>query len=98
MGDTAVIVMLSIGLIGIVSVIVWMSFLTQNKDKGAEIKIELGIIGGIVATFVAIFAVASYMYFTANINYLTPFLLWMTFFNMFLGLYAVSVSTVQLLG
>ena len=98
MGDTALIVMLSIGLIGIVSVIVWMSFLTQNKDKGAEIKIELGIIGGIVATFVAIFAVASYMYFTANINYLTPFLLWMTFFNMFLGLYAVSVSTVQLLG
>ena len=97
MADTSVMVMLGLGLLGIIGVIVWMSFLTQNKDKGAEIRIELGIVGGVVGVIVGIFAIASYMYFTANVNLLSPFLLWMTFFNMFLSLFAVSVSTVQVL-
>ena len=95
MADTSVMVMLGLGLLGIVSVIVWMSFLTQNKDRGAEIKIELGIVGGLTAVIVGIFAIASYMYFNANINLQPNFVLWMTFFNLFLGLFAVSVATIQ---
>jgi hypothetical membrane protein len=88
-------VMLGIGILGILGIIIWMGFLTQNKDKGSEIKIQLGIIAGVTAVLVGIFAVAAYMYFTANVNYLTPFLLWMTFFNIFLSVFAVSVSTIQ---
>ena len=96
MGDVSVMVMLGLGLIGIIGIIVWISFMTQNKDSGAQIKIELGIVGGLIAVIVGIFAIASYMYFTANINYLSSFLLWTTFLNMFLGLFAVSAATIQI--
>lgn len=96
MTDLPVWIMLGLGLGGIVSMIVWMAFLTQNKDNGPEIQKNLWIVFGVVGALIALFGAAAYMYFTANTNYLTPFLLVVTFINLFLSLFATSAATLQI--
>jgi high-affinity Fe2+/Pb2+ permease len=96
MTDLPVWIMLGLGLVGIIAIIIWMAFLTQNKDNGAEIQKNLAIVAGVTGILIGIFAAAAYIYFTANTNYLTPFLLVMTFINLFLSLFATSASTLQL--
>jgi hypothetical protein len=91
--DLPVWIMLSLGLVGVFGLTIWMGFLTQNKDNGTEIKKNLGIVAGITAVLITMFAAAAYMYFSANINYLTPFLMIMTFVNLFLSLFATSAAT-----
>lgn len=91
--DLPVWIMMSLGLAGIFGLTIWMGFLTQNKDNGAEIQKNLGIVAGVTAILIGMFAAAAYMYFSANINYLTPFLLVMTFVNLFLSLFATSAAT-----
>ena len=88
--------MLGLGLVGIIAIIIWMAFLTQNKDNGAEIQKNLAIVAGVTGILIGLFAASAYIYFTANTNYLTPFLLVMTFINLFLSLFATSASTLQL--
>jgi hypothetical protein len=97
MTDLPVWIMLGLGLIGMVAIIIWLGFLTQNKDNGSEIRKNLGIVTGITGGLIIIFAIAAYIYFSANTNYITPYLLVMTFVNMFLSLLAVSVSTLQVI-
>ena len=94
--DLPVWIMLGLGLGGIVAVIVWMAFLTQNKDNGPEIQKNLWIVFGVVGVLVGLFAAAAYIYFTANTNYLTPFLLVATFINLFLSLFATSAATLNI--
>ena len=96
MTDLPVWIMLGLGLVGIIAIIIWMAFLTQNKDNGAEIQKNLAIVAGVTGILIGLFAAAAYIYFTANTNYLTPFLLVMTFINLFLSLFATSASTLQL--
>ncbi len=91
--DLPVWIMLSLGLAGVFGLTIWMGFLTQNKDNGNEIKKNLGIVAGVTAILIGMFAAAAYMYFSANINYLTPFLMIMTFVNLFLSLFATSAAT-----
>ncbi len=88
-------ILLGIGLLGIVGISLALGFLTQNKDNGAEIQKNLGIIAGVTGILVLIFGVVAYIYFTANINYLPPFLLIMTFINMLLSIFAVSAASLQ---
>ena len=95
MSDVVLWVMLGLGLTGIVGVMIALGFLTQNKDDGAEIKKNLGIITGITGVLVFIFGAVAYMYFTTNVNYLTPFLLIMTFVNLLLSLIAVSAASLS---
>ena len=97
MTDLPVWIMLGLGLSGMVAIIVWLGFLTQNKDNGSEIQKNLGIVTGITGGLIIVFAIAAYVYFSANTNYITPYLLVMTFVNMFLSLLAVSVSTLQVI-
>ena len=96
MTDLPVWIMLGLGLVGIIATIIWMAFLTQNKDNGAEIQKNLAIVAGVTGILIGLFAASAYIYFTANTNYLTPFLLVMTFINLFLSLFATSASTLQL--
>ena len=92
-GKLSLYVMLSIGLIGLVTVVVWLGFLTNNKDNANEIQKNLGIVTAVTGVLMLIFGGASYMYFTTDVNALTPFLLVMTFVNMFLSLVAVSTAS-----
>ena len=86
-------VMLGLGLSGLTAVMVWLGFLTNNKTNGNEIQKQLGIVTAVTGVLVLIFGGAAYMYFTTDVNALTPFLLVMTFVNMFLSLVAVSASS-----
>jgi membrane-associated HD superfamily phosphohydrolase len=95
MADVVVWSLLGLGLAGLVGVMFALGFLTQNKDNGAEIKKNLGIISGVTGVLVFIFGAVAYMYFTTNVNYLTPFLLIMTFVNLLLSLVAVSAASLS---
>jgi len=91
--EIPVYVMLGLGLAGIVSIIVWLGFLTQNKDNGAEIQRNLAIVSAVVAVLVFLFGGAAYIYFMSNTVYLLPFLLIMSFINMALSVIAVSTAS-----
>jgi len=97
MTDLPVWIMLGIGLAGIIAITVWLGFLTQNKDNATEIQKNLAIVAGVSGALIFVFAIAAYIYFAANTNYLTPFLLVMTFINLFLSVFAVSTSTLQII-
>jgi hypothetical protein len=72
-----------------------LGFLTQNKDNGADIQKNLGIIAGITGILVILFGVVAYIYLTANINYMGPFVLVMSFVNLLLSVFAVSAASLQ---
>jgi hypothetical protein len=97
MVETIVWVLLGLGLTGIVSLVVWLGFLTQNKDNASEIRKNLGIVGGITAVLVGIFAVVSYIYFTVNPGYIPMFALILTFINLFLSTFAVASSSLSVI-
>lgn len=88
-------VLLGIGIVGICGLTIGLGALTQNKDNGADIQKSLGIIAAITIILVAIFGVVAYMYFQANINYMTPFVLIMTFVNLAMSTIAVSIASLQ---
>ncbi len=88
--------MLFAALAGIVAIIIWMGFLTKDRENAGEIQKNLGIVAGVTAVLIGVFAGAAYMYFAANTNYLTPFLLVISFVNLFLSLFATSAATLQL--
>ena len=74
---------------------VWLGFLTQNKDNAAEIQKNLGIVGAVSAILIAIFGVVSYIYFTANPGYIPFFVLIMTFVNLFISVFALSAASLS---
>ncbi len=94
--DLPVYVMLGVGLVGIISLILFLAFSTQNKDNSSEIKKNLGIVASVTAILIGVFGGAAYIYFNANLNSLPPFLLVMTFINLFLSTLAVSASSLQI--
>ena len=79
-----------------IGAIIWLGTLSQNKDTGAEVAKQLGIIAGIVAIAIIALCIFAYIYFSTNVTYLSPFLLITTFVNMFLSLFAVSAATLQI--
>lgn len=91
--DMAVWTMLITGLIGIIALLVWMGFLTNSKDGASDIQKNLGIVASVTAILVGLFGGAAYIYFSANVNYLSPFLLVLGFVNLFLSVFATSAST-----
>ena len=88
-------VLLFIGCLGIASIAIAIGFITGKKDKGEEIKLELGLI--LVATVVlcAFFAIVSYIYFSSYPAYLTNFILVATFINLTLSVFAVGTATIN---
>ena len=95
MADLPVYIMSGVGLVGVIAIIVWMGFLTQNKDNAAEIQKNLGIVGSVSAILIAIFGVVSYIYFTANPGYIPFFVLIMTFVNLFISVFALSAASLS---
>lgn len=88
--------MLAVGLAGIIGMLVWMGMLTQHPDNAAEIRKSLAIVGGVSGFIIFFFAVAAYNYLSVNVNYLTPFMFVLGFINLFLSLFAVSASSLQI--
>jgi hypothetical protein len=53
--DPIIWTLLGLGLTGIIAILTWLGFLTQNKDNASEIRKNLGIVGGISAILIGIF-------------------------------------------
>ena len=90
-------ILLTGGILGIVGIALTLGFLTQNKDNGAEIQKNLGIVAAVTGVLVIGFGVIAYMYFTTNINYMGPFVLIMTFVNLLLSIFAISAASLQII-
>jgi len=88
-------VLLGIGILGILGISITLGFLTQNKDNGSEIQKNLGIVAGVTGILVILFGSVAYMYFTANVTLLPPFVLVMTFVNLLLSIFAISAASLQ---
>jgi len=88
-------VLLGLGLAGMVGIMIWLGFLTQNKDNASEIQKNLGIVGAVSAILIGIFGVVSYIYFTANPGYIPFFVLIMTFVNLFISVFALSAASLS---
>ena len=87
--------LLIVGCIGIAGLTIAIGFLTNKKDKGDQIKAELGIVATIAGVLCFLFAVISYIYFMSYPAYLTNFILILTFINLALSIFAVSVATIN---
>lgn len=94
--DPIIWTLLGLGLTGIIAILTWLGFLTQNKDNASEIRKNLGIVGGISAILIGIFGFVAYMYFIQNPGYTPFFTLIMIFVNLFLSVFAVSASTLSI--
>lgn len=94
--DPIIWTLLGLGLTGIIAILTWLGFLTQNKDNASEIRKNLGIVGGISAILIGIFGFVAYMYFIQNPGYIPFFTLIMIFVNLFLSVFAVSASSLSI--
>ena len=80
---------------GLLGLTIALGVATQNKDNASEIQKTLVIIAILSCVLVAVFGVVAYLYLSVNQNYVSPFLFVLSFVNLFLGVFAVSCSTLQ---
>jgi len=88
-------VMVVIAFGGLLGLTIALGLATQNKDNASEIQKTLVIIAILSCVLVAVFGVVAYLYLSVNQNYVSPFLFVLSFVNLFLGVFAVSCSTLQ---
>jgi Zn-dependent protease len=88
-------VMVVIAFGGLLGLTIALGVATQNKDNASEIQKTLVIIAILSCVLVAVFGVVAYLYLSVNQNYVSPFLFVLSFVNLFLGVFAVSCSTLQ---
>ena len=88
-------IMVVIAFGGLLGLTIALGLATQNKDNASEIQKTLVIIAILSCVLVAVFGVVAYLYLSVNQNYVSPFLFVLSFVNLFLGVFAVSCSTLQ---
>jgi len=82
-------------LAGLIGIYIYIGVAAGKLDNANEVSKHIGIIAGTTGCLLTIFTVLSFYYFTANIEYATPYLLIMSGVNTFLSLLAVSVASIQ---
>jgi len=80
---------------GLTWLCITLGLVTQNKDNASEIQKTLVIIAILSCVLIVMFGVVSYLYLSVNQNYVSPFLFILSFLNLFLSVFAVSSSTLQ---
>jgi hypothetical protein len=84
--------------IGVAGIIVCMGLVAfKSPDENAnEFRKNLGIVAGGCGGAILLFAGGAFIYFSTHVNYLTPFLLIMTFINLFLSVFAISAASLRI--
>jgi hypothetical protein len=87
--------LLGLILLGLLGIYLYIGLSAGKQDNANEVSKHIAIISGTTGGLLVLFTALSFYYFTANVNYATPYLLIMTGVNSFLSLLAVSVATIQ---
>jgi hypothetical protein len=95
MGDIATWSVLGLGIILIIIALGFIGATSPDKDANT-IRKNLGVVAGVSGGGVLAFGIAAYLYFSTHVNYLTPFLLIMTFVNLALCVMAVSIASLKI--
>lgn len=82
-------------IVGLAGLYLYIGLKAGKADSANEVSKHIAIVSGSTGALVILFTLLSFYYFTANINYATPYLLIMSGVNTFLSLIALSVGTIQ---
>lgn len=87
--------LMSIILLSFLGIYLYIGLNAGKADNANEVSKHIAIVSGSTGALLILFTVLSFYYFTANVNYATPYLLIMSGVNSFLSLLALSVATIQ---
>lgn len=87
--------LISIILLGFLGIYLYIGMTAGKADTANEVSKHIAIISGTTGALLILFTCLAFYYFTANVNYATPYLLIMSGVNSFLSLLALSVATIQ---
>jgi hypothetical protein len=87
--------LLSLILLSFFGIYLYIGLSAGNSANANEISKHIAVISGSTGALLILFTVLSFYYFSANVNYATPYLLIMSGVNSFLSLLALSVASVQ---
>lgn len=87
--------LLSLILLSFFGIYLYIGLSSGNSTNANEISKHIAVIAGSTGALLILFTVLSFYYFTANVNYATPYLLIMSGVNSFLSLFALSVASMQ---
>lgn len=89
------IALLSLILLGLLGIYLYIGLNAGKADTANEVSKHIAIIAGTTGALLILFTVLAFYYFSANVNYATPYLLIMSGVNSFLSLLALSVASIQ---
>jgi hypothetical protein len=82
--------------LGLLSLYLYIGFGSSQTDNASEINKQIGIVAGVTTVLVLLFGVITYVYFSVNVNYITPYLLVSNNINLLLSIIAVAISSLRL--
>ena len=91
MVELPVFVLLILGNIGTIVVLVLTGKYTE-ASVGTNIQKNIIVLASVTAVLILMFAIAAYIYFISNLNYATPFIIIMTFINLFINGISTTAS------
>ena len=82
--------------LGLLSLYFYIGFGSSQTDNASEINKQIGIVAGVTSVLVLLFGLITYVYFSVNVNYVTPYLLISGNVNLLLSIIAVAISSLRL--
>ncbi len=82
---------------GLIGLYIYIGVFLGTKDTNNEIYKHLLIVGSITAVLVFIYGWMMYLYFQSNLNEATPYLLISNTIILFLSLYSLTASSIQVI-
>lgn len=95
--NTGIWAFLIIFMVGLIGLYIYIGVYVGNQDTNNEVRKHLTIIGSLTGVITFFFAIIAFFYFTANQRYVTEFLLTMNFVTLFVSLFALSTSSLQVM-
>ncbi len=93
--DSLPYVLTGLVLLSVAVSVIYIGMSAGNSDTRNELQKHIGILTATNVVTVFFLGFLMYYYLTSNTQMLLPFTVFMTTFNLFLGIMAVSVSVLQ---
>jgi ACR3 family arsenite efflux pump ArsB len=93
--DSLPYVLVGLVLVSVAVSVIYIGMSAGNSDTRNELQKHIGILTATNVVTVFFLGFLMYYYLTSNSDMILPFTVFMTSFNLFLGIMAVSVSVLQ---